>query len=178
MFPPLVSRFVADPSLALEHVKRYVALAEAEVAYAGKFWQRRVIAGVCAAVLFGVGGILGGVALLLAQMPVAPGVAWQPSWLFWAVPLVPLVGAIAASLVAAGAVQPAPFSTLREQLAQDAALLMPSSAADADRHDGDDSAPPTAGPRAPAEAAPSPASSSETPPAGQPHHGQQASAPV
>ncbi|GAA0744334.1 hypothetical protein LRH25_07160 [Ideonella azotifigens] len=127
MLPPLVSRLVSDPSLAIEHARRYAALTEAELAYAGQYWQRRAVAAVAAAVLLGVGLMLGGVALLVAQGPGAQA-GWQASWLFWAVPLVPLALGVLAAFIAAGSVQPTPFATLRAQLAQDAALLLPATA--------------------------------------------------
>lgn len=129
MLPPLVSRLVSDPSLAIEHARRYAALTEAELAYAGRCWQRRLLAAVAAVVLLAGGVMLAGVALLIAQGPGAQA-GWQAGVGFWAVPLLPLALGAVAMRIALRPAHPAPFDTLRAQLAQDAGLLVPPESAE------------------------------------------------
>lgn len=121
MIHPAFIALAKRPALLLEHADAYTDLASAELDEWGARWKRHAMASVAAAVLTAMGLFLAGTAGLLAaaiplhEMPV--------TWLLWAIPGVPLVVGLGLGWFVLTADQPAPFSSLRQQVSQDLATL-------------------------------------------------------
>jgi hypothetical protein len=121
MLHPVFRLAASQPQLLAEHAAGYAGLLAEELASSAARLQRRVTFQVIGLLAFVVAAILGGVAVLL--WAALPEVSTERPWLLWFTPLVPaLLGALALWLAHDASVQPT-FTTLREQLAQDAALL-------------------------------------------------------
>lgn len=121
MLHPVFRLAASQPQLLAEHAAGYAALLAEEMTSSGVQLKRRVTLQIVGLLGLMVAAILGGVAVLLwAALPATP---LQQPWLLWFTPLVPAVLGVVA-LVAAKSDSAAPaFATLREQFAQDAALL-------------------------------------------------------
>ncbi|MDP3810816.1 MAG: hypothetical protein Q8Q78_07410 [Hydrogenophaga sp.] len=121
MLHPVFRLAASQPQLLAEHAAGYAGLLAEELASSGVQLKRRVTLQIVGLLSLMVAAILCGVAVLLwASLPLA---SLQQPWLLWFTPLVPaLLGALALWLANSAGVPPA-FATLREQLAQDAALL-------------------------------------------------------
>ncbi|KRB96353.1 hypothetical protein D9M68_695600 [compost metagenome] len=121
MLHPVFRLAASQPQLLAEHAAGYAGLLAEELAISGAQLKRRVTLQIVGLLGLMVATILGGVAVLLwASLPAA---SMQQPWLLWFVPLVPaLLGALALWVSNSNPVEPA-FATLREQLAQDAAML-------------------------------------------------------
>ena len=121
MLHPVFRLAASQPQLLAEHAAGYAGLLAEELARSGAQLQRRIAWQIVGLLGLMVAVILGGVAALLwASLPEMPT---QRLWLLWFTPLAPgVLGLLALWLAQRGSVQPT-FDTLREQLAQDAALL-------------------------------------------------------
>ncbi|WP_332738646.1 hypothetical protein [Hydrogenophaga sp.] len=121
MLHPVFRLAASQPQLLAEHAAGYAGLLAEELAISGAQLKRRIALQIVGLLGLMVAAILGGVAVLLwASLPAA---SMQQPWLLWFVPLVPaLLGALALWVSNSNPVEPA-FATLREQLAQDAAML-------------------------------------------------------
>lgn len=121
MIHPAFIALARQPGLVIDHADAYLDLASAELDEWSGQWKRRAGLGVTAAVLAGIGLLLGGVALLaLAVVPVSD---MPLPWLLLVVPLVPLLAAAALAAYRHRLVQQPAFAELRQQLAQDLATL-------------------------------------------------------
>lgn len=121
MFHPLIKMLVSRPEMLAEHVGAYAELAAAEASQAVDQARNKVIVGAAAGVLALVGLVLAGVAALLcAALPLT---AMPAPWLLVVVPALPLVAAIVAALWLRSRPARPSFALLREQLAQDSALV-------------------------------------------------------
>lgn len=121
MFHPLIRMLATRPELLAQHLSGYAQLMGAQLGVAGGLLQDRalLLAGLAGGLLLGLG--LAGVAgLLAAALPMA---AMPAPWLLAAVPALPL--GLAAGCAWALRRQPQVWSSalLREQMANDAALL-------------------------------------------------------
>lgn len=121
MLHPVFRLAASQPQLLAEHAAGYAGLLAEELAISGAQLKRRVTLQIVGLLGLVVAAILGGVAVLLwASLPAA---SMQTPWLLWFVPLVPaLLGALVLWMSNSNPAEPA-FATLREQLAQDAAML-------------------------------------------------------
>lgn len=121
MLHPVFRLAASQPQLLAEHAAGYAGLVAEEVASSGAQIKRRITLQIIGLLSLMVAAILGGVAVLLwASLP--PASVQQP-WLLWFTPLVPaLLGALALMVASKDDAPPA-FASLREQFAQDAALL-------------------------------------------------------
>ncbi|QHE76303.1 hypothetical protein [Hydrogenophaga sp. PBL-H3] len=109
-----------------EHAAGYAGLLVEEVSSTGVHLKRLLTLQVVGLLSIMVSSILGGVAVLLwASLPLA---SLQQPWLLWFIPLVPASLGMMALGLAANHKAPPSFATLREQFAQDAALLRRSTA--------------------------------------------------
>lgn len=121
MFHPLIKMLVSRPEMLAEHVGAYAELAAAEASQAVDQARNKVIVGAAAGVLALVGLVLAGVAALLcAALPLT---AMPAPWLLVVVPALPLATAIVAALWLRSRPARPSFALLREQLAQDSALV-------------------------------------------------------
>ncbi|MDM7943409.1 MAG: hypothetical protein QUV35_12340 [Hydrogenophaga sp.] len=121
MLHPVFRLAASQPQLLAEHAAGYAGLLAEEVASSGAHLKRRITFQVVGLLSLMVAFILGGVALLLwASLPAA---SLQQPWLMWVTPLAPAaLGALALQMARNDGEAPA-FANLREQFAQDAALL-------------------------------------------------------
>jgi FtsH-binding integral membrane protein len=119
MLAALATLISSHPARLLGHLQLYGDLMTAETAHAMRGLVRQVTYVVLAVELLVCAVMLAGVAMLLAAT--VPGVGNH--WLLWIVPLVPLCGALVATLKLRSGGPISPFSTLRRQVAADARLL-------------------------------------------------------
>ena len=121
MLHPVFRLAASQPQLLAEHAAGYAGLLAEEVASSGAHIKRRITLQIVGLLSLMVSSILGGMSVLLwAALPAA---SLQQPWLLWFTPLVPAVLGATAILIAQNNTAPPAFTTLREQFAQDAALL-------------------------------------------------------
>ncbi len=121
MIHPVFRLAAAQPMLLAAHVGAYAGLVSEELHTGAAAVQRRLLWLLGGALCLTVAAVLVGVALLLwASLP--PGGA-PPPWLFVVTPLLPAVLGLAACWRAQTHRSGEPLARLREQLAEDAALL-------------------------------------------------------
>lgn len=121
MIHPAFIALAKKPRLLLEHADAYLDLGSAELDEWATRWKRHTATSVAAAVLLALGLLLAGTAgLLLATLPLQ---TMPMPWLLWAIPGLPLLLGAVLAWIAWGAEKPAPFSALRQQVAQDLATL-------------------------------------------------------
>ena len=119
MLASLAALVSGQPARLLGHLQLYGDLMSAEAAHATREVLQRVVYIVLAVELLACAVTLGGVAVFLgATVSGASG-----HWVLWAVPAVPLIGAVLAWLKLREGAALQPFSTLRRQVAADAQLL-------------------------------------------------------
>jgi len=121
MLHPVFRLAASQPQLLAEHAAGYAGLLAEEVASSGAHIKRRITLQIIGLMCLMVASILGGVATLLWAS--LPSVSLQQPWLLWFTPLVPAALGTLALVVAQNRTSPPAFATLREQFAQDAALL-------------------------------------------------------
>ncbi|MGS5088923.1 phage holin family protein [Hydrogenophaga sp. A37] len=121
MLHPLFITLAKQPTLFTEHADAYADLALAEWQGVTDQLKSRALFWVTTAVLGLVGLMLLGTSLLLCA--VVPLASMPMPWLLWAVPAVPLVGAVVFAWVAATRHDAPAFEALRAQWAQDMATL-------------------------------------------------------
>ena len=121
MIHPAFIALAKRPRLLLEHADAYADLASAELDEWASRWKRQAINSVAAAILIAIGLLLAGTAGLIAaaiplqNMPIP--------WLLWVIPGAPLLIGLALGWAAMAAEKQAPFTDLRQQVAQDLATL-------------------------------------------------------
>ncbi len=116
-----------QPQLLLDHVEAYSELVVEEIAQVSSAYQRRLLYGVLAILLFALGITFTGIALLLwATVPIAQ---IHSPWMLWLVPLTPLVLALVCGVVAKNNARQGAFNDLRSQLKADMAMLRTTKAA-------------------------------------------------
>lgn len=118
---PLLHLIVKQPHLLAEHAEAYAELAKAEIGAVSASFKRQALFGAAALFCVGVSVVLGGVALML--WAVTPSGQIHAVWALFAVPLVPLAGAVLCALAARGHTAAPAFSTIREQVKADMAML-------------------------------------------------------
>lgn len=118
MLASLASLLSGHPARLLGHLQLYGDLMSAETAHAMREFTHRVVYVVAAVELLICAITLGGIAVLLAAT-----VSGADHWALWAVPAVPLVGALLAWLKVRERAILQPFATLRRQAAADARWL-------------------------------------------------------
>lgn len=116
MVHPIFSVLITRPELVMDHVAGYAALAQEEASTVGVQVARRAVAWGVAAV-----GLL--IFLILAGVACMIGATGEYHWALVVVPAVPLVGAVAAFLVARKPLPSTAFTELRAQLDADAQAL-------------------------------------------------------
>ena len=119
MIASLAALVSGHPARLLGHLQLYGDLMSAETAHAMRQLVRRVAYVVLTIELVACGVMLTGVAVLIA----AAIDSVREHWVFWVVPVLPLLGALLAWLKLREETAPAPFATLRRQVAADAELL-------------------------------------------------------
>jgi hypothetical protein len=118
---PLLHLVVREPQLLVDHAAGYAEVAMVEAARAAAQWERRVAWQLAAGTALVVAVMLAGVGLMLwAALP--PGSIARPG-LVAAIPLLPLLLAVAAGFRARRAGALPNFERLRRQAASDLMLL-------------------------------------------------------
>ncbi len=118
---PLLRLIASQPDLLVEHARAYAELVSAQTGQALGAWRRQAVLGATGLCLLGVAAVLGGVALMLwAMLPAVPG---QATWALLAVPLPPLVAALACLAAARHSPDGDAFALVREQVLADLAML-------------------------------------------------------
>lgn len=118
---PLLTLLATQPQLLADHAEAYAELLATEIEQVSTDWKRQALLTAAALCSLVVAALLAGVALLLwavvahDQMP-AP-------WLLIAVPLVPVAVALWCRIAARTAVDRKAFSTVKQQLQADVAML-------------------------------------------------------
>ena len=118
---PLLTLLATQPQLLADHAEAYAELLATEIDQVSTDWKRQALLTAVAVCSLVVAALLAGVALLLwavvahDQMP-AP-------WLLIAVPLVPMAVALWCRIAARKSVGRKPFSTVKQQLQADIAML-------------------------------------------------------
>ena len=121
MLHPVFRLAASQPQLLAEHAAGYAGLVAEELSSSGAHLKQRITLQIVGLLCLMVSAILGGVAMFLwASIPPA---SMQQPWLLWFTPLVPAVLGAFAMLRARDHKAPPAFALLREQFAQDAALL-------------------------------------------------------
>ncbi|MBV9890383.1 MAG: phage holin family protein [Rhizobacter sp.] len=121
MIHPLLRLAATQPHLIGDHVENYAALVGEEVSKVSTAWLTRIGLYVGALVLFLVGLILVGVALMLRAT--VPESDYSAGWALLVVPLTPLVlGAVCVVVARAKPVENA-FATVKKQINADMAML-------------------------------------------------------
>lgn len=121
MFHPLIRLMASKPHVVAHHLGGYVALASAQAQDAAASLRMRLVWSVGAAAGLAGGGLLAGVALLLAAaLPLSDMPA---PWLLLAAPGAPLLAGALCWLQARRRPVAWSLDCLREQLAADTALL-------------------------------------------------------
>lgn len=121
MFHPLIKMLASKPELLAEHVGAYAELAAAEASQAVDQMRNKALVAAAAGVLALTGLLLTGVALLLYGA--LPMDAMPAPWLLAVVPAVPLAAALGCGLWLRSRPARVSFALLREQMAQDGALV-------------------------------------------------------
>lgn len=121
MIHPLFTTLARRPELVAEHLGAYAQLLGAETAETAALLRRRLRWQVLGGLSLALGLILGGTALLLwAALPLA---AMPHPWVLAAVPAVPLALAAYSAWKLSTLPWSCSFALLRQQMAQDQALL-------------------------------------------------------
>ncbi len=121
MIHPLLRLAATQPHLIGDHVENYAALVGEEVNKVSTAWLTRIGLYVGALVLFLVGLVLVGVALMLRAT--VPASDYSAGWALFVVPLTPFVlGAICAVVARAKPIENA-FATVKKQINADMAML-------------------------------------------------------
>lgn len=121
MLHPVFRLAASQPQLLAEHAAGYAGLLAEEMTSSGTQFKRRITLQIIGLLGLVVASILGGVAVLLWAS--LPATSLQQPWLLWFTPLVPAVLGAVALMAAKSDNGPPAFAMLREQFAQDAALL-------------------------------------------------------
>jgi hypothetical protein len=121
MIHPLLRLAATQPHLLGDHVEAYAALVGEEVGKVSTSLMTRVGLYLGAALMFAVGLILVGVALMLRAT--VPATDYVAGWALFVVPLTPFI--IGALCVVVARVKPIdkPFDTVKKQLNADMAML-------------------------------------------------------
>ncbi|HYS13570.1 MAG TPA: hypothetical protein VEN28_09690 [Burkholderiaceae bacterium] len=119
MLASLAALISRHPSRLLGHLQLYGDLVSAETTHAMRQLMQRLAYVVLAIDLLACAVTLAGIAVLLAALDVGAA----EHWALWAVPAVPLTGALLAWLKVRESTAPEPFATLRRQAAADAQWL-------------------------------------------------------
>jgi len=118
---PILRLIASQPELLVEHARAYAELVSAQTGQALGAWRRQAVIGALGLCLLGVATVLGGVALMLwAMLPAVPG---QAAWVLLAVPLPPLIVALACLVAARRTTDGNAFALVREQMLADLAML-------------------------------------------------------
>lgn len=120
MIHPLLRLVATQPNLLADHAEAYAGLVSEELSRTSRSIITRVVLGVVALTLVGVGVVLAGVAVLLWAVTPASGI--QAPWALIVVPAVPLAIAAVCGLIGAQR-PPAAFADLKQQLAADLTML-------------------------------------------------------
>ena len=121
MIHPLLRLAATQPQLIGDHVENYAALVGEEVSKVSTSWLTRIGLYVGALVLFSVGLVLVGVALMLRAT--VPATDYSAGWALFVVPLTPFVlGAVCVVVARAKPIESA-FSTIKKQINADMAML-------------------------------------------------------
>jgi hypothetical protein len=121
MIHPLLRLAATQPHLIGDHVENYAALVGEEVNKVSTAWLTRIGLYVGALVLFSVGLVLVGVALMLRAT--VPETDYAAGWALIVVPLTPFVlGAVCVVVARAKPVENA-FATVKKQINADMAML-------------------------------------------------------
>lgn len=118
---PILRLLASQPELLVEHARAYAELVSAQTGQALAAWRRQAVIGALGLCLLGVAAVLGGVALMLWAM--LPAVQGQIAWVLLAVPMPPLVFALACLAVARRTADSDAFALVREQVLADLAML-------------------------------------------------------
>jgi hypothetical protein len=121
MLHPVFRLAASQPQLLAEHAAGYAGLLAEEMTISGAQFKRRITLQIIGLLGLMVAAILAGVAVLL--WAALPATSLQQPWLLWFTPLLPAVMGASSLLAASSDNAPPAFATLREQFAQDAALL-------------------------------------------------------
>jgi len=121
MIHPLFRLVAAQPQMVADHLGGYCELLGDELRGFGTHWTRRLLLQVTAVGLTAVAVSLVGVAVLLWAVT-APGTI-HATWALTAVPLVPLLGAVACAVAACSGAPADSFAAMRRQIAEDARML-------------------------------------------------------
>jgi hypothetical protein len=118
---PVLQLLTAQPQLVLDHVGVYVEWLGSEVSRALARWRLRMILLVVAIASVGVAFILAGVALMLAAT--LPTVGPAATWLLVAVPVFPLLVALACAAALRFKPQDGIMDQLKLQISQDMSIF-------------------------------------------------------
>lgn len=121
MIHPVLKLIATEPHLISDHVGAYAGLVGEEVSKVSSGWAMRLALFAAAGVLALLGLVFVGVSLLVwAGTP--PGDV-RAGWLFFAVPLVPLLAAVGCALYARSRTIENAFGTVKAQFNADLAML-------------------------------------------------------
>jgi len=121
MIHPLLRLAATQPHLLGDHVEAYAALVGEEVSKVSTSLMTRVGLYLGAVVMFVVGLVLVGVALMLRAT--VPATDYSAGWALFVVPLTPFVLGAIFAVVARAKPAEKPFATVRSQLNADMAML-------------------------------------------------------
>ena len=121
MIHPLFRLVAAQPQMVADHLGGYCELFGDELRGFGAHWTRRLLLQLAAVGLLAVAISLAGVAVLLWAVTAPDGI--HAAWALAAVPLAPLLAALACAMASRGAAPAASFTAMREQIAEDARML-------------------------------------------------------
>jgi len=121
MIHPLLRLAATQPHLLGDHVEAYAALVGEEVSKVSTSLMTRVGLYLGAVVMFVVGLVLVGVALMLRAT--VPATDYSAGWALFVVPLTPFVLGAILAVVARAKPAEKPFATVRSQLNADMAML-------------------------------------------------------
>ncbi len=121
MIHPLLRLAATQPHLIGDHVENYAALVGEEVSKVSTAWLTRIALYIGALVLFLVGLVLVGVAVMLRAT--VPDTDYSAGWALIVVPLTPFVlGAVCVVVARAKPIEDA-FATVKKQIHADMAML-------------------------------------------------------
>jgi Protein of unknown function (DUF1469). len=121
MIHPLLRLAATQPHLLGDHVEAYAALVGEEVSKVSTSLMTRVGLYLGALVMFVVGLVLVGVALMLRAT--VPATDYSAGWALFIVPLTPFVLGAIFAVVARAKPAEKPFATIKSQLNADMAML-------------------------------------------------------
>ena len=121
MIHPLLRLAATEPHLIGDHVENYAALVGEEVSKVSTSWLTRIGLYIGALVLFAVGLVLVGVALMLRAT--VPATDYSAAWALIVVPLTPFgLGAICVVVARVKPIEQA-FAAIKKQINADMAML-------------------------------------------------------